>query len=145
MRSIHIRTMSKGDADAILEIDRKITGKKRKEFWLTRVAYGIARDPSASLVAEVDGKVVGFILCDLRGGGFGPNEDGWIEILGVHPDHQRKGIGRILCEEALKHFKDKGAKRVRVSFSWSAADVVSLLRSLDFERAECITLEKNLT
>jgi ribosomal protein S18 acetylase RimI-like enzyme len=145
MKDLRIRTMSRDDADAILAIDQKITGKKRKAFWLTRVAYGIARDPGASLVAEVDGKVVGFVLCDLRGGGFAPTEDGWIEILGVEPDYQRKGIGKLLCEEAIKHFKEKGVQRVRVSFSWTAADIAALMKSLGFRRAECITLEKELS
>ncbi len=144
MRALHVRTMHKDDADAILEIDKKITGTKRKGFWLSRVAYGIARDPGASLVAEIDEKVVGFILCDLRGGGFAPTENGWIEILGIDPDYQRRGIGKLLCEEALKHFKEKGVGRVRVSFSWASSDVAALLKSLDFHRAECITLEKDL-
>ena len=145
MRDLHIRTMRKNDADQILEIDKRITGKKRGEFWLTRVAYGIARDPKASLVAEADGKIVGFILCDIRGGGFAPEEDGWIEIVGVDPEYQGKGVGKLLCEDVLKHFKEKGIGRVRINFSWDSIDIASLMKSLGFAKSSLITLEKNLT
>ena len=70
-----------------------------------------AKALSVSLVAEVDGIVVGHIA-------FSPVEitDGSTDWYGlgpvsVHPDFQRKGIGKLLVQEGLsrlKHLKAKG-------------------------------------
>jgi len=64
------------------------------------------------LKAELDGRVVGFAVGDLR-----RREDlGWIATIGVHPDFRRRGIGRRLllaCEEAL------GTGRIRLTLRLS--------------------------
>jgi len=65
---------------------------------------------TVSLVAEVDGRVVGHIAFSpvtLSDGtpnwyGLGP--------MSVLPEHQRQGIGRALIEEGLSRLKDLGAR-----------------------------------
>lgn len=58
-----------------------------------------------SLVAEVDGRVVGHIA-------FSPvtmsdGSDNWYGLgpVSVHPDHQRQGIGKALINEGLKRLQ----------------------------------------
>jgi len=68
-----------------------------------------------SLVAEVDGKVVGHIL-------FSPvslTEHAYLNLMGlapmaVAPDHQRKGVGSALVREGLARCKDLGCRAVVV-------------------------------
>jgi len=69
-----------------------------------------AQDLALSLVAEVDGRVVGHIA-------FSPVtiSDGTMNWYGlgpvsVLPEYQRKGIGRVLIKEGLSRLKDLGAK-----------------------------------
>jgi ribosomal protein S18 acetylase RimI-like enzyme len=65
-------------------------------------------------VAEIDGKVAGFMLGEVRSGEFGLEEPtGWIEVLGVDPDYRGKAIGRQLAEAILEHFRQRGAHSVR--------------------------------
>lgn len=63
-----------------------------------------------SLVAEVDGRVVGHIA-------FSPvsvsdGSDGWYGLgpLSVLPQYQRRGIGTALIQEGLARLKQQGAK-----------------------------------
>lgn len=53
------------------------------------------------LKAVENGEMIGFAACDPR-----PSEGAsWIATIGVHPSHQRRGIGRTLlraCEERAK-------------------------------------------
>lgn len=65
---------------------------------------------SVSLVAEVDGRVVGHIA-------FSPvtmsdGTEGWYGLgpVSVHPDFQRKGIGKALINEGLVRLKGLNAK-----------------------------------
>ena len=63
-----------------------------------------------SLVAEIDGRVVGHIA-------FSPvtmsdGTKGWYGLgpVSVHPDFQRQGIGKALINEGLSRLKNLGAK-----------------------------------
>lgn len=109
-----LRPVTDLDLDAVTAIDEKISGTYRPSEWEGRVAYYIRRDPELSLVAELEGKVVGFMLGEVRAGEFGLEEPaGWIEVMGVDPDVQGKSIGRALLEGMVAGFRARGAKKVR--------------------------------
>lgn len=67
-------------------------------------------DARTVLVAEVDGKVVGFIAYEIR-----PDEaKGEVLLLAVHPDHQNGGIGTRLNEEAVAAMRASGVTFVKL-------------------------------
>src|SRR3981081_1897029 len=95
MADVRIRPVNELASEAICRIDERITGRYRPDVWEDRVVYFIRRDPDSSQVAEVDGKVVGFMLGEVRGGEFGMEEPtGWLEFFGVAPPAARRGLGR---------------------------------------------------
>ncbi|TMB93599.1 MAG: GNAT family N-acetyltransferase, partial [Chloroflexi bacterium] len=97
MADVRIRPVTELDIEAICRIDERITGKYRPDAWEDRVIYYIRRDPDSSQVAEIGGRVVGFMLGEVRGGEFGLEEPtGWVEFFGVLPDARDKGVGRSL-------------------------------------------------
>jgi ribosomal protein S18 acetylase RimI-like enzyme len=111
---IRIRPLDELDISDIVAVDEKIGGRYRPEVWERQIGYYLRRDPDASFVAEAGGKVVGFMLGEVRSGEFGLEEPtGWIEVLGVDPDHRGKAIGRRLAEAVLEHFRQRGAHAVR--------------------------------
>lgn len=82
-----IRTLTENDLNAVVEIDRKILGKVRREYWKRKIAYADIY-PRPALVAEISGNVVGFILGYVSGWEFGvPDTVGWIDTIGVDPDY----------------------------------------------------------
>ena len=94
---VRIRPMNELDIEGICRIDEKITGRYRPEVWEQRAAYYIRRDPDSSQVAEVDGRVVGFMLGEVRGGEFGLEEPtGWVEFFGVDPSSREKGVVALI-------------------------------------------------
>ncbi len=63
---------------------------------------------------RLDGKVVGFMLGEVRSGEFGLEEPtGWIEVLGGRSRAPRPAIGRQMAEAILRHFREQGAHSVR--------------------------------
>jgi ribosomal protein S18 acetylase RimI-like enzyme len=145
---VRIRALNELDIGAIVKIDEKVTGRYRPEEWETRIAYYIRRDPEASLVAEVNGTVVGFMLGEVRSGEFGLEEPtGWIEVLGVDPTQQGKDIGRRLAETMLEHFRTRGARVVRTLVDeglthWE--QISRFFRALGFEPARVHPFIKRL-
>lgn len=145
MAALVIRRLTARDIEAILKIDEKITGRPHEAYWESKIAEYIARDPAACLVAEADGKVVGFILGDIRGWEFNIPRSGWLEIMGVDPEYQGKGAGRKLAEALFEHFRESGVQTVHTMISWNDPHLVDYFRSLGFSRGEFVHLQKPLS
>ena len=142
---VRIRSLSELDIARIVAIDERLTGVYRPDVWERRVMYYLRRDPDASQVAELGGKVVGFMLSDLRGGEFGLEEtSGWIERFGVDPDYQGRSIGRRLFEAVVEHLKRQGATAVRTLVEQNDSDLASFLRAVGFKNAPLVALEMRI-
>ena len=142
---MRIRPVDETDIGAVVDIDEKIDGRYRPEVWEGRIGYYLRRDPEASLVAEVNGKVVGFMLGEVRSGEFGLEEPtGWIEVLGVDPDFRGQAVGRRLAEAMLAHFRGKGAVTVRTLVDEKLAGIGQFFTSLGFEPAPLQPFVKRL-
>lgn len=137
-----IRPLDELDVSGIAAIDEKIGGAYRPEVWEGRCGYYIRRDPEGSFVAEAgaedgdggDGRIVGFMLGEVRSGEFGLEEPtGWIEVLGVDPDYRGKAVGRRLADAMLDHFRERGATRVQTLVDEDREDIRSFFSSLGFE------------
>lgn len=70
LENVKIRVLGEKDLDALVEIDKRVLGRERRAFWKRKIAFaGI--HPRPALVAEFEGKVVGFILGYVSGWEFG--------------------------------------------------------------------------
>jgi ribosomal protein S18 acetylase RimI-like enzyme len=140
---LSIRPLTIGDLDAIVEIDRKVLGKARRDFWEKKIEIPNPRYPLSGLIAEIEGKVIGFILGEVSGWEFGiPDTVGWISTIGVDPDYQHKGIARKLSQEFIKNLKAIGVGVVYTLVNWSDWDLLKFFRAMGFTRGgEMINLE----
>lgn len=142
---VRIRPLDELDIARIVSIDERLTGVYRPEVWERRIMYYLRRDPEASQVAEVGGKIVGFMLADIRGGEFGLEEtSGWIERFGIDPDFQGRSLGRRLFEAVVGHLKRQGAATVRTLVEKSDSDLASFLRAVGFQDAPLAALEMRI-
>ena len=144
-KKVKIRMLKREDLPAIIEIDKKVLGKPRPEYWRRKIEVSEFRPPLASLVAELEGKVIGFILGDVSGWEFGvPDDTGVIETVGVDPTFQRQGIARLLAEELIRSFKLNGVKKISTLVEWDDWDLLQFFHALGFKRGKRINLEMNL-
>ena len=142
---IRIRTLDELDISDIVTIDEKISGRSRPEVWERQIGYYLRRAPETSVVAEVDGKVAGFMLGEVRSHEFGLEEPtGWIEVLGVDPDQRGKALGRRMAEAVLEYFRAQGAHRVRTLVDEERGDIRSFFSSLGFEPSTLRPFVKDL-
>ncbi len=147
-----VRPLTREDIPVILRIEERIEQElgldedERLEYLEETAHYDIEQgDPQASLGAEVDGELVGFVIGEIRTWEFGHGERvGWIRALGVDPEYQGRGIGSRLGEELLGNFRMRGIKRVRTMVDWYAGELISYFKSFGFEILNMIPLEKRL-
>jgi ribosomal protein S18 acetylase RimI-like enzyme len=142
---IRIRPLDEMDISAIVAIDEKISGRYRPEVWERRIGYYLRRDPESSVVAEIDGRVSGFMLGEVRSGEFGLEEPtGWIEVLGVDPAQRGKAVGRRMAEAILEHFRRQGAHSVRTLVDEERDDIHHFFTSLGFDPSTLRPFVKSL-
>lgn len=142
---IRIRPLDELDISAIVAIDEAISGRYRPEVWERRISYYLRRAPESSVVAEVDGKVAGFMLGEVRSGEFGLEEPtGWIEVLGVDPGQRSKALGRRMAERMLEYFHSEGAHSVRTLVDEDREDIRGFFASLGFEPSSLRPFVKTL-
>ncbi len=137
-----IRTLTKKDVESILDIDSKITGAHRTSLDSEKIDYYL-RNPLVCWGAETRGKLIGFMLGDVRGWEFGASESGWIEIMGVDPAFQRRGVGRSMLNAMLDELKKKGVKTVRVVARWYDP-ILNFFRAEGFQHGELLSVQKDL-
>jgi N-acetylglutamate synthase-like GNAT family acetyltransferase len=137
-----IRTMKRGDVEAITEIDNKVLGKRREEYWETKVDMALKRTPIAPLVAEKDGRVVGFIMGQISGWEYGvPENVGWIDTIGMDPLYQRKGVARVLLLEIVNNMRKVGVDTVYTMASWRDGNMLRFFDRMGFKLGELVNLE----
>ena len=130
---IQIRSISELDLGDVVRIAERTRGSYQPDLWEDRMVYYLRRDPDGSVVAEVDGRVAGFMLGDVRGGEFGIEEpSGWIEVIGVDPDYAGRGVGRALAEAILERFRERGVRAVRTVVDVSMPDIEKFFVSRGF-------------
>jgi predicted N-acetyltransferase YhbS len=139
-----IRNARLEDADQISRIQAAITkSSEPMEFGrILREHDAIGED--VSFVAEMEGKVVGFMISYIVLSGFGFEKSAWIAALGVDSRYMGQGIGKKLAQEIFKVYREKGIQNIFTSVRWDSADLLSFFKTLGFDRSDFINLRKQL-
>lgn len=142
LENVKIRQLKKEDQGAIVEIDERVLGENREQYWVRKLESMNSRSSQVSLVAEVEGRVVGFILGDVSGWEFGvPETIGWIDTLGIDPTYQKKGLATSLANEMIKRLKGVGVKTIYTLVNWQDWDLLQFFHAMGFTRGDLINLE----
>ena len=144
MDNILIRKLKSEDAGEISKIYISITKTSSVGGFKNIVAKQAQRNEDASFVAELNGKVVGYLISYTLTGGFGIAKSAWIANLGVNPKFMGRGIGEKMAKEIFKYYKNKKIKYIYTSVKWDSTDLLSFFKTLGFDRSEFINLKKNL-
>jgi predicted N-acetyltransferase YhbS len=142
LENVKIRTLKREDLDAIVEIDERVLGENRRNYWERKLELMNNKSSQISLVAEMEGKVVGFILGDVSGWEFGvPETIGWIDTIGIDPASQKKGLATALARELIQNLKALGVKTIYTLVSWNDWDLLQFFHAMGFSRGDMINLE----
>ncbi len=139
-----IRPMEPEDISAILEIDRKIRGKRRAVTYADLITGDLGGDLDLSFVAEVGSQVTGFILARRAYTVEPVVEAGLIQVLGVDPEFQGQGIATRLVNAMLGRCQATGLKLVRISVRERDSQLKGFFTHAGFRRGQHIDYIKTL-
>jgi len=140
-----IRKLRTGDAAAVSRIFAAITKTEMNLDYERFVQDQVSKEGATSFVAEMDGEVVGFMVCIIISSGFGLLEkSAWIVMFGIDPGLMGQGIGKRLAHEIFAICKEQGIKKIYSSVRWDSVDLLSFFKTLGFDRSNFINLERTL-
>ncbi|BDF03971.1 GNAT family N-acetyltransferase [[Clostridium] hylemonae] len=142
-----VRIMTIDDYDGVYALWTKIRGFGLRSVDDSRegVERFLKRNPTTSVVAVEDGKVVGSILCGHDG------RRGCLYHVCVDEDYRRRGIGRAMVGMAMEALKKEEISKVSL-IAFTKNDVgnafwntIGWTRRLDLNYYDFVLNEKNIT
>lgn len=142
-----VRIMTIEDYDGVYALWTKIRGFGLRSVDDSRegVERFLKRNPTTSVVAVEDGKVVGSILCGHDG------RRGCLYHVCVDEDYRRRGIGRAMVGVAMEALKKEKVSKVSL-IAFTKNDIgnafwntIGWTKRLDLNYYDFVLNEKNIT
>ena len=129
-----VRRCDPSDLIPVMEINMKTLPEHYSDYFYESL---LAELPESFLVAEVNGKLVGYIMCKTEYGfsnfkKLGFVKKGHVVSVAVLEEHRKKGIGRALIEEAIAGTKIKKADELYLEVRCSNNEAVRLYEKIGF-------------
>lgn len=143
---LEIRPLGAGDLDAIIAIDRAVSGRSRRGFYERRLVQ-LGREPGAfvALGAESNGRLVGFAFARLYEGEFGGvAPEASLDAVGVEGAASHRGVGRELIQGMAAAMRIHGIKELSTEAEWTATDLMGFFAHTGFTLAPRLVLERSV-
>jgi len=142
---VRVRAARPSDLPAAVALDAEDTGEAKPAYWKARYQWYAGRHPDRFfLVAERRGKVLGFIVGEVRAWEFGSPPAGWVFAIHVKRDGRQHGLGTVLFDAICERFRRAGAQHVRTMVAKDAPLILSFFRSLGMMAGPFMQLERRL-
>lgn len=139
-----LRVLKQSDLDAVVAIDALTTKEARREYYERKIAGILNKNANinTSIVCEVDGKVVGFMMGYLFFGEFGITDTtATIDTMGVDPKYQKHGIAAEMLDQFMMNMKAAGVKKVYTLVNWDDFALEKFFSRNKFVPSKRINLE----
>ena len=129
-----LRRCELGDIIPVMEINLRTLPEHYSDYFYESLLEEL---PEAFIVAEISGKMVGYIMCKIEHGfsnfkKLGFVKKGHVVSVAVIDEHRRKGYGSVLVNEAVKGVKTIQGSELYLEVRCSNNDAVRLYEKLGF-------------
>ena len=142
-----VRPVRRSDLEQVIAIDATVTGLEKRAYWqrvFRRYSKAGSTEQRHFLVALLDGRVVGFVIGEVRDWEFGSPPCGWVFAINVQPDARLGGIGADLLAALSALFRRAGVLTLRTMLSRENTLILSFFRSQGMMAGPLIPLEMDL-
>ena len=141
-----VRAVRRADLDQVIAIDATVTGLEKRRYWASvyRRYGGGERSAQQFLVALAHGRVVGFVIGEVRDWEFGSPPCGWVFAIDVDPQARLGGVGTRLLEAISASFRRAGVRKLRTMLARDNTLILSFFRSQGMMAGPLISLEMDL-
>ena len=128
------RRCEPSDLIGVMEINMKTLPEHYSDYFYESLLKEL---PEAFLVAEINGKIVGYEMCKTEFGfsnfkKLGFVKKGHVVSIAVLDEYRKKGIGKALVEESVIGIKNRNCDEFYLEVRCSNTDAVRLYEKLGF-------------
>lgn len=129
-----IRRCEREDIQAVIEINTETLPEHYSDYFYYEI---LAEFPETFLVAELEGSLIGYIMCRIEYGfshlkRLGLARKGHIVSVAVREQHRRKGVGTMLIRASQEAMVQKTATECYLEVRVSNADAIALYQRLGY-------------
>jgi len=130
-----IRRCERDDVATVIDINMRTLPEHYSDYFYHEI---LAEFPETFLVAEFDGKIIGYIMCRMEYGfsqlkRLGLARKGHVVSVAVLEEHRGKGVGTKLMQLAQDEMKKKSANEVYLEVRVSNENAVQLYEELGYK------------
>jgi ribosomal-protein-alanine N-acetyltransferase len=139
-QTFNLRKFTPDDLQSVIEINRLCLPENYMDFFFMDLHQ---RFPETFIVAEEDGKIVGYVMCRIEVGlaSFGLGglmRKGHVVSIAVLPQGRRKGVAQALMVAAMEGMRRYNAKQIYLEVRVTNGPGVALYKKLGFEVSRTI-------
>ena len=129
-----LRRCELGDIIPVMEINLRTLPEHYSDYFYESLLEEL---PEAFIVAEISGRIIGYIMCKMEHGfsnfrKLGFVKKGHVVSIAVLDEHRRKGFGSVLVNEAINGVKNIQCSELYLEVRCSNNDAVRLYEKLGF-------------
>ena len=135
MSDYTIRPLCPEDLDRVSDIQSKVTGSKRRAFF-ERLLAQVQANPQGFLHCGVEenGTLQGFAFARIQEGDFGSlKKVAVLDIMGVAPESQGKGVGKTVIAGIEQQVKAKDIDNLKTQADWADRALTGFFSSVGFK------------
>lgn len=143
---VSVRAVRRADLEQVIAIDTAVTGIEKRAYWSAVYRrYGSSgRGEQKFLVALAQGRVVGYVIGEVRDWEFGSPPCGWVFAISVDPAARLAGIGTRLLDAISAGFRRAGVTKLRTLLARDNTLILSFFRAQGLMAGPLMSLEKDL-
>ena len=141
--AVLVRTMRQDDLKAIVAIDAAASGRRRPRYFELMLQRSVTQASlQISLVAEIERRVVGFVIGSLYYGEYGVAEaSASIDAISVDTAVRERNVGKALMRQLRLNLGALRIATLRTEVSWDHFDLLGFFRSQGFRPSSRLCLE----
>jgi ribosomal protein S18 acetylase RimI-like enzyme len=135
---LKIRPFRTGDSGAVVDLWRRCGLVRPANDPLKDIARKLKVRGDLFLVGLRGGDVVASVMVGYEG------HRGWINYLGVSPEHQKRGFGRRMMEAAERLLRAEGCAKINLQVRRSNTGAAAFYTAIGFARDDVLSYGKRL-
>jgi ribosomal-protein-alanine N-acetyltransferase len=130
-----IRRCDESDIAAVIDINMAALPEHYSDYFFESILREL---PEAFIIAELDGKIVGYIMCKIEFGfsnfrKLGFVKKGHVVSVAVLEEHRNRGVGKALMLEGINGVMHRKGDEIYLEVRVSNTGAIKMYEKLNFE------------
>jgi len=136
---MQIRRFQAGDEAAVIELWQRCDLLRPWNDPKQDIEHKVKQDDGLFLVGLIGGRIMASVMAGYDG------HRGWLYLVGVDPDHQRRGFARQLISEIERLLRERGCRKINLQVRDTNQQVIEFYKRVGYSIDPVLSMGKRFT